>query len=432
MAGAPISVLLCSMPAEGHVRPMAAVSRVLVARGWRVRFLTGSAYEALVVATGAEFLALPSEDRLDELEHDPTAKALRGLNEGVAKAFFDPAPAAWAGIQAALAAEPVDAVLHETTFVGAAGLTSIPVERRPLTVMCGILPLGISSRDTAPFGLGLAPVEGPLRALGPWRNRLLTTLATRVLLRPVHRQADAVLETLGAAPLNGRFFVDLLADEDVLAQFTVPEFEYPRSDAPSALHFFGPTSQLSASDRPLPDWWDRLDGSRPVVHVSQGTVANADFTELVLPTVAALAGSDVTVVVATGGPPVSVLGPLPGNVLAAEFIPYDQLLPRTDVFVTNGGYGGLHYAMEHGVPVVVAGDTEDKVETSARVAWSGIGLNLRTGRPRSSVIAKAVQTVLTDRRYARRSAEIGESIRTSPGVDGLAALLETMIAQRRS
>lgn len=409
---------------------MAAVARVLVTRGWRVRFLTGSAYEAAVRATGAEFVPLPpGADRLETLEHDPAARGLRGLNQGLARAFFDPAPAAWEGIQAALADDPVDAVLHETSFVGAAGLTSIPVEHRPLTVMCGIVPLGISSRDTAPFGLGLAPMAGPL---GPIRNRLLTALATRVLLRPVHRQADAVLQALGAPALEGRFFVDLLAEEDVLAQFTVAEFEYPRSDAPAALHFFGPTAQLSASDGPFPVWWSQLDGSRPVVHVSQGTVANADFTELILPAVEALADEDVTVVVATGGRPVSVLGPLPANTLAAEFIPYDRLFPLTDVFVTNGGYGGLHYAMEHGVPVVVAGDTEDKAETSARVAWSGIGINLKTGRPTASSLAKAVRTVLADPRYADRSAEIGVSIMNSPGVDGLAELVETLVDERRS
>ena len=82
-----------------------------------------------------------------------------------------------------------------------------------------------------------------------------------------------------------------------------------------------------------------------MVHVSQGTVANTDFDELIRPTLTALADEDVTVVVTTGGPPVAELGPLPANTLAAEFIPHDKLLPKTDVFVTNGGYGALHYAM---------------------------------------------------------------------------------------
>jgi len=32
------------MPAQGHVRPMLAVATGLLARGWRVRFLTGAAF----------------------------------------------------------------------------------------------------------------------------------------------------------------------------------------------------------------------------------------------------------------------------------------------------------------------------------------------------------------------------------------------------
>jgi len=423
------SAILCSMPAQGHVRPMLAVATGLLARGWRVRFLTGAFFEEKVRATGAEFLELPAEaDSLQRREGDERHSGIASLNHGIKQAFFDPAPAEFHALRAALQAESADAVLHDTTFLGTAGLHSWPAQERPLLVMCGILPLGLSSRDCAPFGLGITPMRGPI---GRIRNRLLTTLATKVILAPAHRQADAMLRDIGAPTLNGRFFVDLLLRDDLLAQFTVREFEYPRSDAPANLMFFGPTAQLVPSTEPLPPWWSELTGRRPVVHVSQGTVANTDFDELVRPTLTALAGEDVTVVVTTGGPHVAELGPLPRNALAAEFIPHDKLLPRTDVFVTNGGYGALHYAMATGTPVVVAGDTEDKPETSARVGWSGIGINLKTGRPKSGAILKAVRKVLADSRYAETGASIGRAIQRSPGVEGLADVLETMIADRR-
>jgi UDP:flavonoid glycosyltransferase YjiC (YdhE family) len=293
--------------------------------------------------------------------------------------------------------------------------------------VCGVVPLGISSPDVAPFGLGLPPMRGPLNRL---RNRLLTRLATRVLLAPMHRQADRTLTAIGAAPLDGRFFMDFVLAADVFAQFTVPPFEYPRRDLPADLRFYGPVSRGVTSTTPLPAWWDELDG-RPIVHVSQGTVANDDFGELVAPTFAALGNEDVQIVVTTGGPPVSALPVTPPNAFAAEFVPYDHLLPRTDVFVTNGGYGGLHYAMEYGVPVVVAGDTEDKPETAARVAWSGIGVDLRTGRPSAQMIRRAVRRVLADPTYAKASARIGAAIRSSPGADGLVADLEDSDLLRR-
>ena len=39
--------------------------------------------------------------------------------------------------------------------------------------------------------------------------------------------------------------------------------------------------------------------------------------------------------------------------------------------VTNGGYGGVQQALANGVPLVVAGDSEDKPEVAARVAVVG-------------------------------------------------------------
>ena len=50
-------------------------------------------------------------------------------------------------------------------------------------------------------------------------------------------------------------------------------------------------------------------------------------------------------VATTGGAPVESLGPLPANARAAEFLPYDELLPLVDVMVTNGGFGGVHFAL---------------------------------------------------------------------------------------
>ncbi|PRC60563.1 glycosyl transferase, partial [Mycobacterium sp. ITM-2017-0098] len=83
-----------------------------------------------------------------------------------------------------------------------------------------------------------------------------------------------------------------------------------------------------------------LSNGRPVVHVTQGTIDNADLTRLVEPTIEALAGEDVTVVVTTGGRPVSQIRiPLPPNTYVAEYLPHDVLLPMVDVMVTNGGYG---------------------------------------------------------------------------------------------
>ncbi len=88
------SAILCSMPAQGHVRPMLAVATGLLARGWRVRFLTGAAFEEKVRTAGVEFLELPAEaDSLHRRAGDERHSGIASLNHGIKQIFFDPAPA---------------------------------------------------------------------------------------------------------------------------------------------------------------------------------------------------------------------------------------------------------------------------------------------------------------------------------------------------
>ena len=161
--------------------------------------------------------------------------------------------------------------------------------------------------------------------------------------------------------------MDISGSYDTFLQLATQEFEYPRSDLAPNTRFIGPVFSPPAA-MPIPKWWGDLDGSRPVVHVTQGTIDNHDLTRLIGPTVRGLAHSDVIVivVVSTGGWPIDDVGAVPPNVRVAEFLPYKLLMPLTDVYVTNGGFGGVQYALSRGVPMVVAGDAEDKPEVAAR------------------------------------------------------------------
>jgi MGT family glycosyltransferase len=184
----------------------------------------------------------------------------------------------------------------------------------------------------------------------------------------------------------------------------VPGFEYPRADLPDAFHFIGMMPAEAPPDLDTPAFWPELDRGLPVVHVTQGTVANAQ-PELFAPALAGLAREDVLVVLSTGNRPLDSLGlgKLPANARVAPFLSYPELLPRTQAMVTNGGYGGVQMALSYGVPLAVAGDSEDKPEVAARVAWSGAGINLRTAKPSAESVRKAVRALLDDAGYRERA-----------------------------
>lgn len=415
-------IVMGSVPIHGHVMPLLAAAAGLVERGHRVRFLTGARFAEAVTKAGSHFFTLPPEADFDDRELSQGVikdrpPGLHGLRYDVREVFLKPAVAQYDALRELLA-QPTDVVMVDPAFAGAVLLSLQPRSERPPVIVGGVLPLMLSSTAVPPFGLGLQPLRIPV--VNRARNAALRVLVERLAFGPVQREASAMVAGVHGRPLQA-FILNWVSTADAIAQFSVPAFEYPRPDAPVPLHFLGPLTPTV--DLSTPPWWSELDGSAPVVLVTQGTIANGDFGELVRPTLDALADDDLLVIVTTGGPPVEVLGPLPANARAAEYLPYDKLFPHLDIMVTNGGYGGVHYALANAVPLVVAGGGEDKPEVAARVAWSGVGLNLRTGRPKPEAIRRAVREVLGDSRFREACVVAARQIDEAPGLNGLSELV---------
>ena len=387
---------------------------------------TGARFAEQVTARGGTHIALPADADYDEglvtsFPERAQLKGVKALAFDVENVFAKPSKAQYEALRDAHRERPADAVLFDPALRGAWFMAAHGRASRPALVMCGVIPLGVGSRDTAPFGMGLPPA----RWLNRPRNAALAALSRRVLAG-----ADRTLNDIHREVHGTEMSTDLITtwarDADAIVQFTVESFEYPRSDAPPQLHFVGPLS-ATGSSAALPPWWGEVDGTRPVVHVTQGTVANTDYDQLIAPTLRALADEDVLVVVATGGRPLDTLPPLPANARAATFLPYDELLPRTAVYVTNGGYGGVQYALRHGVPIVATGGKEDKPEVGARVAWSGVGRRIRSERPKPVALRRAILDVLNQPKYRRASNRIAAEMAVAPGFSKLAAVVDGLV-----
>lgn len=427
-------ILIASCPPIGHVGPLLTVARGLVARGDRVTFLTADRHAQKIVAAGAHPEPLPAEADYDDstLDADLPGRAstsgIARVNHDVTHLFVKPMPAQAAAVAKLLSENHFDAIIVDSIFLGVLPMLLERDRAHPPVLAYTTIPLFLTSRDTAPGGTGILPASG---RLGRLRNRLLNTIGHRVLLRPPHNAANAVLETMGSPKLPV-FVLDSAILADRLIVPTIEEFEYPRSDLPDHVRFVGAVAPAPADHFDAPAWWSALSGDRPVVHVTQGTIDNANLGRLVEPTIEALADEDVVVVVTTGGRDVSQIRvPLPANTFVAEFIPHDVLLPLVDVMVTNGGYGAVQRALATGVPLVVAGDTEDKPEVAARVEWFGVGVNLRTGAPSVTAVRNAVRDVLDDGRYRRRAQELEAHFARRHGVAEIAALVDEVIEERR-
>jgi MGT family glycosyltransferase len=404
-----MKILLASTPATGHLNPLLAIGRILIAGGHDVACLSGSVLRDRVEGSGAKFRPLPAGADLDFRDLLTAVPQLKGIPPGLEwlrialeHAFVDTVRPQHEGL---LQNFPADVIVADDMFFGVLPMLLGPRSKRPPIVLCGTSFLHWRREDGAPHFVGLPPAttkeqREEYAAIAKEHDRLVD--------RPAALRLNPILKSFGVEPLSMTLFDSVVELADSYMQLTVPSFEFPR-DIPASVNFVG-TPPIIPDQVPLPPWAHELDGSRRVVLVTQGTVANHDFSLLIGPTLAALVNEpDMLVVATAGGRPVDAIpGPIPGNARLASYLPFEWMLPKADVLVTNGGYGSVNQALSFGIPLVTAGMTEDKADVNARVAWSGVGINLATNNPTPQALREAVRAVLDKPDYRSRASAIAD------------------------
>jgi MGT family glycosyltransferase len=321
-----------------------------------------------------------------------------------------------------MAEKPVDLIVTDLPYMGAFPLLLGAKQDRPPIIGFGAIPLLVTSADFGAFSVPDTTPEGLAR--NEVENRQY-----EAALQPSTNYINAILATYGIESLSRLPLDCMYTLPDMFLEFTGEAFEFPRSDMPNSIRFVGPVLPKPTVHFDQPSWWKELDGSRPVVLVTQGTIANYNLNELIQPTLSALASENVLVIATTGRSDFESLT-IPPNARVEQFVAFDRLLPKVDVLVTNAGYGAVNQALSLGVPIVAAGETEDKARISARVAWSGAGISLGTQNPSQAQVAEAIRTVLSDGRYREKARGIRENFRQYNALTTIAEIVNLVVEER--
>jgi UDP:flavonoid glycosyltransferase YjiC (YdhE family) len=311
----------------GEFAPLFEIARGLMARGHQVTVLTGSGFRSSVERAGLSFAPLTGTADFDprSVHAQPARAALppgpAQLSWDLVNVFINRMPDQHAALQELLHREPGQYLVANTLFLGAwPAWLGAPGARPARWVAASAVPLALSSEDTTFLGpVPVGPGEDPKIA-----NRAANALFESAT-QTVSDRAGDVLRGLGARPPQAPFLDAMYTMPDQTAVLSVPGFEFERSDLPGNVHLAGILPAPVGPDWTPPGWWDELDGSRPVVVVTQGTIANEDYSQLIEPAMAGLADMDVTVVAALGRDLGALSARIPANARVAEYLPFGAL-----------------------------------------------------------------------------------------------------------
>jgi len=421
--------LIATQPITGHVLPALPLARELARRGHDTRWYCGKKFDEEVKATGARFIPYVAAYDYDDSDYDvafPGRAKLSGLEQlrfDFVNVFVNQVVPQHRDMDRILTKFPADAIVADPS-VGAA--STINECGGPPFAVYSVTCLGLKGRDTAPFGLGLMPSYS---SLGRSRNRLLHFLASNVIFRQVSKALAHQRISLGLPPSK---FEGPFPSPYLYLEPTVPSFEYPRTDLPPQVHFIGALLPETPANFELPSWWGEvINKRRPVVLVTQGTAAT-DAQQLISPTLTGLASENVLLIAAgvnTEEP--AGMDRVPANAHLDAFFPFMALMPHVDLYITNGGFGGVHHALANGVPIVCGGATEEKPEICNRVAYSGVGINRKTNKPTPEQVHKAVKQILGEPSYRQRARQLQAELAQHDAPAEAATLLERLAETQR-
>ncbi|NOU16851.1 MAG: glycosyl transferase, UDP-glucuronosyltransferase [Bacteroidales bacterium] len=401
------NILFASIPLNGHIAPMLTIAEELVKNGHIVKWYSSNRFEEPITRTGASFIGLKHAfDLTDELDLCfPERMKMKGVKKAkydTIKLCIEPIPLIIQDIEEVLLTFNADIIIADNFFWSALVLKK---KRQIPVVLIGISIFIMTSKDTAPQGTGLYPNN---TLLGKIRNTLLNFIFKKIASVDLQIYYNRILTEKCKLPKLETHFTNLPEMCDLYLQCTIPSFEYPRSDLSKNVKFIGSKFQNYPKEFNLPKWWNCIKNTKkPIVHVTQGTLS-LNLDDLIIPTCKALEGENVIVIASCGRKEMDSLirESFKPNIFIESFIPYELLFEHIDILITNGGYGTVNIAMRYGVPVIVAGETEEKPEIAVRVEWSGLGINLKTSRPSTKDIKGAVEEILNNNSYRFKAIEL--------------------------
>ncbi|HVF23708.1 MAG TPA: glycosyltransferase [Pyrinomonadaceae bacterium] len=120
---------------------------------------------------------------------------------------------------------------------------------------------------------------------------------------------------------------------------------------------------------------------------------------------------------------------LPDGMIAADYAPYESLLPRASVVVHHGGVGTTSQGLLAGVPTLIVPFAFDQSDNAEHARRLGTSRTIYRDKYRASRVAKELHELLTQREHAQNARAVSQKLKQENGAARAADLIERVLDQ---
>ena len=123
---------------------------------------------------------------------------------------------------------------------------------------------------------------------------------------------------------------------------------------------------------------------------------------------------------------------LPEDIIAVNYAPLGELLPRAAAMVHQGGVGTTGQGLRAGIPTLVVPFANDQQDNAARIERLGVSRTVTRDNYKAERIASELKELLGNPVYTRTAREVGSRVRAERGAALAVDLILDQLNERRA
>lgn len=416
-------IVLTTFGSFGDIHPYMAIALELQARGHYPVIATSALYREKIEGAGLSFAAirpdLPPPRQQDQEMMDRVMEPRTGLKYLMEELIFPYVREGYADLlQASKGADLL--VTHPITFAGplVARRTGMP------WISTVLSPLSFFSAYDPPMP-PFWPWTNKIRLLGPGFMKLLMDLVKRNYRS---KEVDEIRLELDIPDYGNPAFDGQHSPALVLALFS-KHFAAPQPDWPPQTRITGFAFYDGRHETAMPpELLEFLNAGEVPIIFTLGSSAVWVARDFFHESIAAAKKLERRAVLLIGDERNRPQEPLPPEVIAVDYAPFEALLERGCVIVHHGGVGTTSQGLRSGIPTLIVPFAFDQSDNAKHAARLGTSRTLYRRFYKADRVARELGKLLNTPQYALKAGELGARLRSENGAGTAADLIEEFLS----